>query len=173
MRILLALGLITIIASPRNGAGAQTASNVFADSALRRIISDFGNHPPTGVRVRTPAAGRFEGLNASILGDSIVVTGESGSRAFATLDVDSLWVRSTASRALGVIAAIPCAIFGALVGSFIGSDPDGSHASRRGPIVGLLGALAGGATCGFVGAEIGSLIGTWRLEYPVDEDPAW
>jgi hypothetical protein len=82
------------------------------------------------------------------------------------VDVDSLWVqRGTAARTVGILTAVPCAVFGALVGEFIATDPDSNGSPGRGPLGALIGAVLFGAPCGGLGAVIGSFFPRWRLEY--------
>ena len=94
------------------------------------------------------------------------VNTESGPRAIAVANVDSLWInRGTAAPILGAIVALPCALFGAAVGGTVGSDPDSQGSSTKGALFSIIGLLAGGAVCGTVGAVVGSLIERWDLEY--------
>ena len=110
--------------------------------------------------------GRLQGNMVSLLGDSISVSTESGPHAVAVGSVDSVWIyRGTAAPILGLIAALPCALYGGAVGAFLGSDPDGQPSSAKAVLYPIIGILAGGALCGTVGAGIGSLIERWRLEF--------
>lgn len=119
------------------------------------------------VRLSSRETGRLEGDRVSLLGDSVLLNTGAGMRAIAMVNVDSVWIQTDAARIIGIIAAVPCALFGAMVGGFLGSDPDGGKHSPLSeilfPIIGLLG---GGAVCGAVGAGVGSLIPRWQLEYP-------
>jgi MFS family permease len=80
-------------------------------------------------------------------------------------EVDSLWVQGTAAVLVGMVAALPCAIFGGMVGDFIGGDPDGNGTPRRALVYSLIGLAVGGAMCGTAGTIFGSFIPRWRLEY--------
>jgi hypothetical protein len=116
--------------------------------------------------VTTRETGRLQGNAVSLVGDSIFIGTESGPRAVAMGDVDSVWIhRGTAASLFGLIAGLPCALFGGAVGGFIGSDPDGKPGSTKSALFPIIGILAGGAVCGFAGAVIGSLIERWPLEY--------
>jgi hypothetical protein len=136
------------------------------DSTLRNTIAHLGADNRQRIRVTTRSTGRLEGNRVSILDDSMFVTTESGTRGIAVADVDSVWLyRGTAAPVLGLIAALPCAVFGAAVGGFVGGDADSQGSSGKAALFSIIGLLAGGAVCGSVGAGVGSLIERWRLEY--------
>lgn len=153
--------LVSVLA---NSAAAQ--SMVWQqDSVLRNVLMRAGVEH-RGVRMTSHLSGRVEGERVSLRADSVIVVGDNGNRAVALADIDSLWVqRGTAAFAVGIVAAIPCAIFGGLVGSFIGGDPDSNGSPNRGTVMGLLGFALGGLVCGGVGAEIGSMFERWPLAY--------
>lgn len=135
------------------------------DSVLRDALMRASSES-RAVRMTSHLPGRIEGERVSLRGDSVIVVGDNGNRAVALADIDSLWVqRGTAAFAVGIVAAIPCAIFGGLVGSFIGGDPDSNGSPNRSTIMGLLGFALGGLVCGGVGAEIGSMFERWPLAY--------
>jgi hypothetical protein len=119
------------------------------------------------IRVTSRETGRLEGDGVSLIDDSLFVNTWSGLRAIAVANIDSVWIyRGTAAPILGLIAAVPCALYGAAVGGFIAGDPDGGrHSAAQGILLPIIGLVAGGAVCGLVGAGVGSLIERWRLEY--------
>ena len=154
---------VFLVGSLPSRALAQSAQ---PDSTLRSTISHIAADTAQKIRVTSLATGRLEGNRVSLVDDSIFVTTESGTRAIAASNVDSVWLyRGTAAPILGVIAALPCALFGAAVGGFVGGDPDSQGSSGKAALFSIIGLLAGGAVCGSVGAGVGSLIERWRLEY--------
>jgi hypothetical protein len=149
--------------SPRSGLRLAPAPSTNSD--LQRLLTSVGEHPQRMARLTTRASGRVEGNDVNLRGDSVLVATEQGVRAFAVLQVDSLWSQGTAAALVGMVAALPCAIFGSMVGDFIGGDPDGNGTPRRALIYSLIGLAVGGALCGTAGAIFGSFIPRWRLEY--------
>lgn len=144
---------------------AQSPPAPHADSNLRNSVSRISADNQRSVRLASRETGRVEGNRLSLLGDSVLLNTDSGVRAIALVNVDSLWVQhGTAAPILGIIAGVPCAVFGGLVGALAGG-PDSSGGSGRAAAGILIGMLGGGFVCGSVGAGIGSLIRRWRLEY--------
>jgi hypothetical protein len=147
-------------------ARAQSATLSYSDWSLHRAIARIELDRPHAVRFASRGAGRVEGYGIRVLGDSLSVDTDQGSRKLAMVDIDSLWVqRGTAALTLGIIAALPCAVFGALAGSFLATDPDSNGRPGRGFLGGLIGFVLAGAPCGLLGAGLGSLIRPWRLEF--------
>lgn len=147
-------------------AAAQSPPSAQPDSTLRSTITRIAADNRQRVRVTSRETGRLEGNRVSLTGDSVFVSTDSGVRAIAVVEVDSLWIyRGTAAPIVGLIAAIPCAAFGGAVGGFVGGDPDSQGSSAKAALFSIIGILAGGAVCGSVGAGVGSLIERWRLEY--------
>jgi hypothetical protein len=145
---------------------AQSVDAARADSVLRSAISRLAADSRQKIRVTSRGTVRLEGNRVSLLGDSMFVSTDSGLRAIAVANIDSLWSsRGTAALTVGLIAALPCALYGAAVGGFIGGDPDGQGSSGKAALYSIIGLLGGGAVCGSVGAGVGSLIERWRLEY--------
>ncbi len=142
---------------------AQSAST--ADSSLQVLIARISGGFPLAVRLSSRATGRVQGNRLQLNGDSVVVVGERGPRALALTEVDSLWVKRNASLILGIVAAVPCAVYGGLVGAFLATDPDSNGRAGRGPVGALTGGAVGGFACGLLGVGIGSLFKRWRLEY--------
>ena len=137
-----------------------------ADSSLLNSLARIGVDSQRSVRLATRETGRIEGYRVSLIGDSVFLNTDPGVRAIAVVNVDSVWVqRGTAALLVGFITGLPCALFGAMVGDFIGGDPDSQGSPGRATVGMLLGFLGGGLVCGSVGAGIGSLIRRWRLEY--------
>jgi hypothetical protein len=137
-----------------------------ADSSVRRAIERVAAEHPHSVRLAGSGNGRVEGAIVRAAGDSVSLDTDDGLRTMAVIDVDSVWVqRKSLATALGVIAVIPCAIFGALVGDAIGSDPDSNGGPGQGGRGALIGAALLGVPCGLLGAGVGYLIRPWRLEY--------
>jgi hypothetical protein len=149
--------------SPRTG--LQFAPAPSTDSDLQRLLTGIGEHPQRIARLTTQSSGRIEGNDVDLRGDSVLVATEQGPRAFQVAEVDSLWVQGTAAVVVGMVAALPCAIFGGMVGDFIGGDPDGNGTTGRALAYSLIGLAVGGVVCGSAGAILGSLIPRWRLEY--------
>jgi hypothetical protein len=146
-------------------AQAQVATSSRADSSLYRVLTRISEHGPRTVRLTSQATGRVQGGSLELRGDSVFVVSDQGLRPIPVGDVDSLWVQGDAALLVGIIAAVPCAIFGLMVGTFIGGDPDSQGSSGKAIVDGLIGAIGGGFLCGVVGAGFGSLIPQWRLEY--------
>ena len=159
------LGLVLFASLPSRSWG-QGPLTPGADSSLRNFVSRISADNHRSVRLTSRETGRVEGYRVSLLGDSVLLNTDSGVRAIALANIDSAWVQQgTAAPILGLIAGVPCAVFGGLVGAFIGGDPDSNGSNRRATIGILIGMLGGGFVCGSVGAGIGSLIRRWRLEY--------
>jgi hypothetical protein len=146
-------------------AQTQTATESRADSSLYRGLTRISEGRPRTVRLTSQATGRVQGSSLELRGDSIYLVSDQGARAIPVGEVDSLWVQGDAALLVGIIAAVPCAIFGLMVGTFIGGDPDSQGSSGKAIVDGLIGAIGGGFLCGGVGAGFGSLIPRWRLEY--------
>src|SRR3954464_11383097 len=137
-----------------------------ADSSVRRAIERVAVERPHSVRLAGSGNGRVEGPIVRAAGDSGSVATHGGTRTIAMVDVDTVWVRrGSLATTLGVVAAVPCAIFGALVGEAIGSDPDSNGGPGQGGRGALIGASLLGIPCGLLGAGVGYLIRPWRLEY--------
>lgn len=160
----MALVVFVLAASLPSRGGAQGVPAPHADSTLRNSIGRIGAENPRSVRLASRETGRLEGYRVSLVGDSVLLSTNSGVRAIAVGNVDSVWVqRGTAALMVGLITGLPCALYGGLVGAFFGGGPNNnSGRATAGLIVGFLG---GGLLCGTVGAGLGSLIRRWRLEY--------
>lgn len=142
------------------------AQDTHRESDLRSVIARIGDDNGGSVRLASRETGRLEGRSVDLRGDSVLLDNDAGVRAIATANVDSVWSRrGTAAGILGIVAAVPCALYGALVGGFIASDPDSGGKPSHGALGALIGALIAGAGCGAGGAAIGSLIPRWQLEY--------
>ena len=147
-------------------ARAQTPPPAYADTNLRNSVSRAGADRNRTVRLTSRATGRVQGNRVSLLGDSVYVSTYSEVHTIAVVDVDSVWVQhGSAAPIVGLILGVPCALYGGLVGSFIGSDPDSNGSPGRGTVGLIIGMAAGGFLCGSAGAFIGSLFPRWRLEY--------
>ena len=143
-----------------------------SDSTLQGAITRIGLEGPHTVRLVSRSTELFEGERIRLLGDSVWIDTETGLRTIALVDVDSLWVQhGTAARMVGIIAAVPCAVFGAMVGGFIATDPDSNGSPGGGAIGALIGAVIGGAPCGGLGAILGSFFRRWQLEYARSAQP--
>jgi hypothetical protein len=160
---LLVVFCLSLACSPRTGLRFAPAPST--DSDLQRLLTGVGEHPQRIMRLTTQSSGRIEGNNVNLRGDSVLVATEQGPRAFQVAEVDSLWVQGTAAVLVGMVAALPCAIFGGMVGDFIGGDPDGNGTPGRAVAYSLIGLTVGGVVCGSVGAILGSFIPQWRLKY--------
>jgi hypothetical protein len=166
IKTLVVLLVFLLAESVPSGSRAQSRPESPGDSSLRSSLARIGADNPRLVRLTSRESGRLEGLRVHLLGDSVLLTTESGLRAIAVSNVDSVWLQNgTAAPILGIIAGVPCAVFGGLVGSFIGGDADSNGSPRREIVLGLVGFVGGAFVCGSVGAGIGSLIRRWKLEY--------
>jgi hypothetical protein len=160
--VIVVLGFAGCAPSYARARGVTTSPS---DSSIQRVIARIALEPHN-VRLSSHGTGRVEGYGIHVVGDSVWVDTNRGARTFAMVDVDSLWVqRGTAALTVGILAAVPCAVFGALVGEFIATDPDSNGRPGRGPLGALIGAVLFGAPCGGLGAMIGSFFPRWRLEY--------
>ena len=165
MRFVSLLILALALGSPL---GAQDAHG---ESDLRSVVARISWAHGGSVRLASRETGRLEGHRVDLRGDSVLLDTDAGVRAIATVTIDSVWAqRGSAARTLGIVAAVPCALYGALVGSFFASDPDSGGKPSHAALGGLIGGLIAGSVCGAVGAGVGSLIRGWQLEYarPVD-----
>ena len=145
---------------------AYAQSSKSANSELRNVIAAIGAQKVRTVRVSSDGTGKLEGDWVALLGDSLVLTTESGPRSIAIEEVDSVWTqRGSAAQVVGIIAALPCAIYGAVVGSFIGGDPDSNGSPARQTGLTIAGFAAGALICGSIGAAVGSTFRRWQLEY--------
>jgi hypothetical protein len=146
---------------------AQSPPAPQPDTSLRNAVARLGEDSKRTVRIASRGTGRIEGKRVSLIGDSVSLNTDSGVRTIALDKIDSVWIQhGTAAPIIGIIAAVPCAVFAAMVGGFIGGDPDSKGSPTR-ELVGIVGGLVGGAlVCGSVGAAVGSSIRRWRLEYP-------
>ncbi len=162
----LLLFLLALADALPSRAGAQRTTAVDASSSLQTVLSRVGSGNGRALRLASKATGRVETRAVYLRDDSVVIHTELGMRAIAVADVDSLWVqRGTAAALVGTIAAIPCLLFGAGLGEFLATDPDGNGWPGGGLAGVAIGGVAGGAVCGLVGAGVGSLFRLWRLEY--------
>jgi hypothetical protein len=153
-------------ASLPNRARAQTPPPAYADTNLRNAVTRAGADRDRTVRLTSRAIGRVQGNRVSLLGDSVSVSDYSEVHMIAVVDVDSMWVQhGSAAPIVGLILGVPCALYGGLVGSFIGSDPDSNGSPRRATVLLIVGMAGGGLVCGSAGAFIGSWFRRWRLEY--------
>ena len=166
--------LVVVLAfacSVPSSARAQSDTISQTDSSLQRVVFRIALEPHD-VRLASHGIGRVEGYGLHVVGDSVWVDTDTGARTIAMVDIDSLWVqRGTAARTVGIIAAVPCAVFGAMVGEFIATDPDSNGRPGRGPIGAVIGAVLFGAPCGGLGAVIGSFFRRWRLAYARTAQP--
>ena len=165
-RSLMVVVVLAVAGLVPSSARAQSATVSHPDSSLQRVIASIELDSPHSVRLASRGTGRVEGDGIRVFGDSVSVDTDQGARTLAMVDVDSLWVqRGTAALTVGILAAVPCAVFGALVGTFIATDPDSNGRPGRGPLGALIGIVVGGVPCGLLGAGLGSLIRPWRLEF--------
>jgi hypothetical protein len=161
--ILVLAGLVT------NVAHAQSVGPSQPDSVLRRILvrveADMQEDGYHRTRVVSRAAGRFQGHELLVRGDTVVVMDFGSQRAIALADIDSVWVRRDAGRTLALVFGGLCAIVGGGVAGSIATGPDSGSGSPLPAIA--FAAAVGGAICGAAGWLVGSLVQTWELEYPV------
>ena len=164
---MMALLVLVVAESVPSRCPAQNPPVRLADSSLLNSLTRISADSSRSVRLASRETGRLDGRRISLVGDSVLLDTYSGMRAIAVVDVDSVWVqRGTAAVLVGIIAGFPCAVFGAMIGSFIGGDPDSKGSPGREAVLTIVGFLGGGLVCGTVGAGVGSLIRRWELEYP-------
>jgi hypothetical protein len=166
MRLLVILSFAGLMTS---GAHAQSVEPSHPDSVLRRILvrieADMQEDGYHALRGASRVAGRFQGHELLLRGDTVVVIDRSSERAIALADIDSVWVRRDAGRGLGIVFGGLCAIIGGAFGGVLATDPDSGKGSPLPAIA--IGAALGGVICGGTGWLLGSLIQSWQLEYPV------
>jgi hypothetical protein len=156
------VGLL-ILALFGSGLGAQ---DTHGESDLRSVVARISWDHRGSVRLASRETGRLEGHRVDLRGDSVLLDTDAGVRAIATVNIDSVWEqRGSDARILGIVAAVPCALYGALVGAFFASDPDSGGKPSHGALGGLIGGLLAGSACGAAGAIVGSLVRRWQLEY--------
>jgi hypothetical protein len=164
----LVLLLVVAISLPVRSPAQPTLSH--ADSLLYHVLAQIGEDNPHTFRILNHEGILVQGRGVHLMGDSVVMVSHQKEFAIAVVDVDSLWMqRGTAALALGVLSAVPCALFLGWAAYTLATGPDGNP--RSGPVAALSGGAIGGIVCGGVGAVIGSFIRVWRLEYarPVKE----
>jgi hypothetical protein len=153
-----------------DGAHAQSAGPSQPDSVLRsvlvRVEADLQADSYHPARVASRVGGRFQGHKLLLRGDTVVVIARSSEHAIALADIDSVWVRRDAGRELGLVFGGACAISVGALGAAIATGPDSGSGSPLPAIA--IGAALGGAICGAAGWLVGSVIQTWRLEYPAE-----
>lgn len=145
---------------------AQSAVNTTSqrDSPIHASISRLT--PGEHLRVRIRDGPRLEGMRVELIGDSGVLNPHRRNERYALMEIDSIWVRHGSFAVLvGTLTAIPCAVYGGLVGHFLVTDAD-SGARTAGWKGAMVGAIAGAGVCGTPGAILGSFIHRWRLLYP-------
>lgn len=142
------------------------AQDTHQESDLRGVIARISYDNGRSMRLASRETGRLEGYRVDLRADSVLLDTDAGVRAIATANVDSVWTqRGSAAHIVGIVAAVPCALYGALVGGFLASDPDSGGKPSHGALGALIGGLIAGAGCGAGGAAIGSLVRRWHLEY--------
>ena len=165
-RIRSVLIVLVLVGLFPNRARAQGATQPRADSTLNNILARIAAAGPHSLRIASRATGRVQGSGVYLRGDTVIVMSDQSERAFAFVDVDSVWEqRGTAALLLGVIAAVPCALYLGAVSAFFATDPDSNGRPGAGTAAALVGGAIGVVVCGTVGAGVGSLIKRWRLEY--------
>lgn len=163
----IALLVLVLAESVPSRCPAQNPPVRHADSSLLNTLTRISADSSRSVRLASRETGRLDGPRVYLVGDSVRLDTYSAMRAIAVVDIDSVWVqRGTAAVLVGIIVGIPCAAFGAMIGGFIGGDPDSRGSPGREAVLTILGFLGGGLVCGSVGAGVGSLIRRWELEYP-------
>jgi hypothetical protein len=139
---------------------------------LQRLLAGIGVNDGRHVRIAISGKGRIQASALSQRGDSVFLDNDDGRHAIGIAEVDSVWAqKGTAATLLGAIAAIPCALFGMVVGDFIATDPDGNQGGIPGPVGALIGGVIAGLPCGLAGGAVGSFFRRWRLEYPRAHEP--
>jgi hypothetical protein len=106
------LGLLLGVATslPSRVPAQRTAS--YADSLLYHVLAQIGEDNPHTFRILNHEGILVQGRGAHLIGDSVVLVSHQKEFAIAVVDVDSLWMqRGTAALAVGVLSAIPCALF--------------------------------------------------------------
>src|SRR3954467_3381247 len=74
-------------------------------ASLRHALSRIAAEDPPAVRISSVRERRLQGRQLSVLGDTLFLTTDSGPRAIALTDVDSVWAQhGTAAGLFGIIA---------------------------------------------------------------------
>lgn len=136
-----------------------------SDTALAILLGDAPERSRLRIHVRNGL--RVDDPKPRLANDSVLIQVGRSPQMLAFSEIDSVWVqRGTRAGLLGAIAAVPCAIFGALAVHALATDPDGSGGPGDGPKGAAVGAVMGTLACGLPGLALGSLIKRWRLLYP-------
>lgn len=181
-----ALLVLVLGAALPNRARAQSPPVAYPDTNLRNSITRTSADSNRTVRLTSRSTGRVQGSHVSLLGDSVSLSSYSQVRTYskvrtysevrtlAVVDVDSMWVQNgSAAPIVGLILGVPCAVYGGLVGAFIGGDRDSKGSPRRATVGLIIGMAGGGFVCGSAGAFVGSLFRRWRLEYARPRGILW
>ena len=106
----MALLVLVLGASLPNRASAQDLPATYPDTSLRHAVTRIGADTNQTVRFATRTAGRLQGNNVSLRGDSVSLSTFSEILTIAVVDVDSMWVqRGTAAPIVSLIFGGPCA----------------------------------------------------------------
>src|SRR5579859_5626080 len=145
--LLAALFLILADLAPSCASAQATGSR--PDSDVRSVVDVISATNAGPVRLASRQTGRLEGSRVHLAGDSVLLDTDAGVRTIAAANVDSVWVRrGTAAMTVGMIAAVPCALYAGLVGAVIAGDPDSNGGPSHVPHGALVGAVIGGVVCG-------------------------
>jgi hypothetical protein len=90
---LMALLVLVLGASLPSRGRAQSAPAPHADTSLRNSVARISADIRQTVRFTSRETGRLEGNQVSLLGDSVFLSTDSGVRAIAVVNVDSMWVQ--------------------------------------------------------------------------------
>jgi hypothetical protein len=138
-------------------AAAQTPGD--ADSAWRVALARLT--PGTTVRVHTHDGGRIEGRVLRTWGTTLRLDTGAAPTDLSTAALDSLWVRGTAAKTGAIVAAVPGAVVGGLIG-WIANEAACKDVGPPCPEAIPLLSLAGAGAGAILGAVVGSLIPKWR-----------
>jgi hypothetical protein len=136
------------------------------DSALAFVLGNASESRRLRIHVRNGL--RVDDPKPRMEKDSVIIRFGRSTQKLSLPEIDSVWVqRGTMAGIFGAIAAVPCAIFGALAVHALATDPDGNGGPGNGPKGAVVGAVMGTVACGLPGLALGSLIKRWRLIFPV------
>jgi hypothetical protein len=152
--------LFLLVSFAARDAGAQAPSATDSSRAQVALARNEGRR----VRLATRTNGKLEG-RVHLDGKTAQLSTDERSLEIPVADIDSMWVqRGSFAGTIGTLAAIPCALIGALAGAGLASDTEGVRKEQ--PVGGaLVGGAIGGVACGLAGAGLGYLFKRWDLEY--------
>lgn len=165
------VGSATTLSTPRVIVTPETQTALSPKRYLQRLLARIEVNSERRIRISSTATGRIQASAFHQRGDSVFLVNDRRTYGIAIADVDSLWAqKGTAALLLGSLTALPCAVFGMVVGQFIATDPDGNR-SVPGGVGALVGGVVGAVPCGLLGAGVGSFVRRWQLKFARSAGP--